>query len=726
MKRLNYFSTGTFSFIIAFFFFTSFSFSQTEEQRKILRDFAQRKSVEYHQKKREADSLARLYNIPIRGETPDGSVYELQYFEHGMPVYYITNNLNAAKTVSTDKVWPGGGAGLNLTGQGEILGIWDGGKVKTSHQELSGRVTQKDNPSSLSDHATHVAGTMIASGVDLQAKGMAFEANLHAYDWNNDISEMATEANNGLLVSNHSYGRKAGWRLDDWTIPGVNIWYWWGDTAISQVEDYKFGFYNSKAASYDSIAFNAPNYLIIKSAGNDRNENHNGGHYIWVNGNWVWSNAQRDTNGGNDGYDCIPTFGVAKNILTVGAVDDIPNGYTQPADVVMTTFSGWGPTDDGRIKPDIVANGKMLHSCISTTNLSYYSYSGTSMAAPNVSGSIALLIQHYKNTHATILRSATMKALVTHSADEAGPADGPDYMYGWGLMNTEKAAQIITDDMNDGHGTHIRELTLNENQTMELRIWPNGIDPLKVTLVWTDPAGTPPGNWLNSPDKMLVNDLNFKVIDNSGGAVFYPYTLNPANPNAPANTGINSRDNVEQVVLTPVGQCPRYTVKITHSGPLTNHSQDFSLIITGNQTNIIYVKWDALGANNGTSWADAYTNLHDAITIAPIGFDIWVAEGTYAPTGNGTGRDRHFQLKNCVEIFGGFGGTENPNIFDLYQRNLSLNETILTGENDRYNVVFNNGINESAVLDGFTITGGRADDNITVGAVCVTIQVTQE
>ena len=718
--NLNCFFKGVLSFLITFFFLTSITFSQTEEQQKILRDFAEHKSVEYYHKKREADSLAKLYGIAIRGETPGGAIYELQYFENGHPVYYITNNLNAAKTVSTDKVWPGGGAGLNLTGQGEILGIWDEGKVKTTHQELTGRVTQVDNPSSLNNHSTHVAGTMIASGIDLLAKGMAYEANLHAFDWNNDISEMATEANGSLLVSNHSYGLLAGWEWGDWATPGTEKWHWFGNPAISPVEDYAFGFYDSKASSYDSIAFNAPKYLIVKSAGNDRDNNPGLQpiiHYVWNNGQWVLSNNIRDKDGGNDGYDCIPTNGVAKNILTIGAVNDIPNGYTQPADVIMTSFSGWGPTDDGRIKPDLVADGRLLYSCISSTNTSYDNYSGTSMATPNVSGSIALLNQHYKNTHGNaILRSATIKALVIHSADEAGPDDGPDYMFGWGLMNTEKAAQIITDDSNDGQGTHIRELTLHDNQTIELRIWPNGIDPLKVTLVWTDPAGTPPANWLNSANKMLVNDLNLTIIDNLSSAVFHPYRLDPANPNNPATNAQNSLDNVEQVVFTPVGQCPRYTVKITHLGALANNHQEFSLIISGNQSNTIYVKWDAIGLNNGTSWANAYADLHNAITMTPAGWDIWVAKGTYSPTGNGIGRSRHFKLKDCVEIYGGFEGTENPNIFDLYERNLLTNETILDGENDRYNVFNNAGIDETALLDGFTITRGRADDVVMDGA----------
>ena len=119
---------------------------------------------------------------------------------------------------------------------------------------------------------------------------------------------------------------------------------------MSTVEDYKFGFYDSYAQSWDQIAYAAPYYLICKSAGNDRGESWSGTHYLP--GDNRPYNVTRDADGGPTGYDCISFIGNAKNILTVGAVDAIPSGYSSPTDVVMSTFSGWGPTDDGRIKPD--------------------------------------------------------------------------------------------------------------------------------------------------------------------------------------------------------------------------------------------------------------------------------------------------------------------------------------------------------------------------------------
>jgi len=126
---------------------------------------------------------------------------------------------------------------------------------------------------------------------------------------------------------------------------------------------------------------------------------------------------------------------------------------------------------------------------------------------------------------------------------------------------------------------------------------------------------------------------------------------------------------------------------------------------------IIYVKWNATGANNGASWTDAYTNLQSAIGTAISGESIWVAKGTYKPT-TGTDQTVSFLLKNGVKIYGGFVGTETS----LSQRKPAVNITILSGDigtvgysgDNSYNVVKGNYSNNTAVLDGFKITGGLA------------------
>ncbi len=129
-------------------------------------------------------------------------------FPSGEPIYYATDNAEGAITTRTDKVHTGGGAGLNLNGEGMIAGIWDGGRVRETHQLIGGRSTQVDGTTGISNHSTHVAGTMIGTGSvnSGNAKGMAPMASLVAYSFNNDESEMTAAAAAGLLVSNHSYG----------------------------------------------------------------------------------------------------------------------------------------------------------------------------------------------------------------------------------------------------------------------------------------------------------------------------------------------------------------------------------------------------------------------------------------------------------------------------------------------------------------------------------------
>lgn len=534
-------------------------------------------SLEYALKIRE--NALNNYPYPFRIEEADGSVREVQGLdERGQLWVYGTSNLNAAKTVSTDKVWPGGGAGLSLTGSGITLAIWDGGKVRTTHQEFGGRVTQMDGATSLSQHATHVSGTMIAAGVDANAKGMSYQATLKSYDWNLDVNEMSKEAASGLLISNHSYKYLSGWEGQ----------YWYGNVNISEIEDYKFGFYDYTSRQMDLICNAAPYYLPVFASSNDRGNTSPGGvGYYWNGSSWVWSNTYRPPDGP---YDCIPSFCGIKNGLTIGNVYDIPGGYTNPGDVVLYSSSSCGPTDDGRIKPDLVANGTSLYSTNSTGDDQYTSMSGTSMACPNTSGSLGLLQQHSYNLTGKYLKSATLKALVIATADEAGSWTGPDYEFGWGLLNTKKAAQALSDN---GISTWVKELTLAQLDTFRLQVYSDGTEPLAVTIAWNDPAGVNPSISLDPTDLMLVNDLDLRIYQ--GNNTWYPYVLNPAVPTAAATTGDNFRDNVEKVFIASPS-AGVYTIEISHKGNLSGGFQDFGLVVTGIQNNAPL----AFEANPGT------------------------------------------------------------------------------------------------------------------------------
>jgi hypothetical protein len=187
--------------------------------------------------RQQAGAFARRAGIPMRRVLPGGRVLELQRIAPGnRPVFYVTNNIVAADTVSTDEVWPGGSGGLSLNGSGMTMAEWDGGAVYADHFDLAGRVIQVDGATQISGHSTHVAGTLIGSGdLLIDTRGMAYAGNLKAYDWNSDTAEMATAAAAGQLVSNHSYGVAAGW-LYMGDLPPDN-WWWIGGPEPSDLED---------------------------------------------------------------------------------------------------------------------------------------------------------------------------------------------------------------------------------------------------------------------------------------------------------------------------------------------------------------------------------------------------------------------------------------------------------------------------------------------------------
>lgn len=515
----------------------------------------------------------------------DGSIMALvDVSDSGVPIYIQSDNAEVATSIGVDELRNGGSLGLNLEGSGIVVGLWDEGKVRNDHIEYVGRVTQMDAPSEFNFHASHVLGTMIATGINPSAKGMAPKATALAFDFFNDVSEMTSQVKpdqSSLLLSNHSYGTVSGWSKDGGT------WKWFGDASLSKTKDWKFGFYNTTSGFYDDIAYNAPYYLIVKSAGNDNADVGDG-------------SKPPDC----DPFDCIPTNGVAKNILTVGAVKKLVGAYTGPSDVEITNFSSFGPADDGRIKPDIVTPGQAVFSTSSNSTSDYETLSGTSMSSPAATGTLALLQELYKNLNAgNYMKSATLKALAIHTAREAGPNNGPDYMYGWGLLDAESAAKTLIEK--DDQNIFVEELSLNNGEEYELTLQPKENTKITATLVWTDPAGQvlPPS--LNPTTKMLKNDLDLSLVDD-GGTKQFPWKLDPSNPALAATKGDNILDNVEKLEFD--NPEPRnYKLKVSHKGTLVNGKQDFSLIITYSSVVDPRVSYYWIGNtgnwNNGTNWS---------------------------------------------------------------------------------------------------------------------------
>ena len=150
-------------------------------------------------------------------------------------------------------------------------------------------------------------------------------------------------------------------------------------------------------------------------------------------------------------------------------------------------------------------------------------------------------------------------------------------MFGWGLVNAEEAGRLINFD---GFGNNvIDEQVLSNGSTYTRDINSDGNSPIKVTICWTDPAGTPvSANYLNNRTPMLVNDLDLKITN---GATYYPWKLDPENPaNAATNSGENNVDNVEQVYIE-LPSAGTYTIEVSHDGSLTGGSQAFSIIVSG-------------------------------------------------------------------------------------------------------------------------------------------------
>jgi Subtilase family/GEVED domain/Secretion system C-terminal sorting domain len=539
--------------------------------------------VDYQQRQEKIKALSAQHNWPLYSQNAAGGVMILaDVSQTGQPIYEATDaNITASATTRASALYMGGVLGLNLSGSDvslrDRIAIWDGGKILDTHSELNGRLRQLDVSATLSAHATHVSGTMIAAGLNPRVRGMANAASLIAYDFTNDVAEMNTESSR-LLISNHSYGVVSGWRYNA-DRPGTNTnlkWEWYGDTTVNDKQDYKYGFYDSKSRELDRMAMAAPYYLMVKSAGNDRNSSGpTGGAPYFFAASTRTSTTPRDP---QTDYDLIGTYGTAKNILTVGAINGLPNGANVIADAQISSFSSWGPTDDGRIKPDIVGMGVNLFSLNSTNDNSYTTMSGTSMSSPNVSGSLILLQELYQIQNKAFMRAATLKGLVLHTADDAGRV-GPDYIFGWGVMNTQKAAEAI---LNRNNSFQISEKTLNTNETYTQQITASGYGPLAVTICWTDPeavATVTNAAGFNNRTPKLVNDLDIRISD--GTTQFFPWLLDPEKPAALATQGDNFRDNSEQILIANAVPGRTYTITIKHKGTLTNTKQDYSLIISG-------------------------------------------------------------------------------------------------------------------------------------------------
>ncbi len=552
----------------------------------VRRQWVEQLGEQSRQKKAAAWAIAKAQGWEPKGDI-NGKSFELMAIENGCVYVYETCNANAGISIAVDKIrntFPYDVNGVDLT-----IGLWDAGAPRPTHQEFGGRITVKDGAST-HYHSTHVGGTIAAAGVNSSAIGMATSVLVDSYEWTNDTAEMTSRAMtyqdepNTIQVSNHSYAYTAGW--DYGTTPPR----WYG--AWGYRESHYFGLYDSMASGWDQLCYSAPYYLPFKGAGNDRadpapDEGETFEYFKFPR----WRTKTYDSftdpcadGWDNGGFDTIGSPGSAKNIIIVGSVNDaVTGGVRDITKATMTTYSVWGPTDDGRIKPDVVTNGAAVYSTSSAGDTSYVTYSGTSMATPSAAGMALLLTDLYGQLFpGDAMRASTIKALIIHTADGLGNA-GPDYKFGWGLINAQAAANQIIDHYDFPDANKIDEGLLDDvNAVAAYTFEWNGNSPIRATICWTDPAAAAITT-LDNTSPRLINDLDLRITDPCG-TVAYPYILNPASPNNLATTGDNIRDNIEQVLISSPTVPGQYTVQITYKGTLTNDQQYYSLILSGQKT----------------------------------------------------------------------------------------------------------------------------------------------
>ena len=379
--------------------------------------------------------------------------------------------------------------GRGLTGKGIRIGIWDGNVG--DHVDYGSRVHRCEFEQSITGtgaHGMHTTGTIVGSGLlNPRTQGMAPEAQIWTYNF--------TVVSNGKPIPQKMY---EAYMAEDISLTSNSY-----GLKIKNIcgRDELFNYTLMGNSNVDYLSCNIPTLTHVYAAGNDQ-------------------------------YACQRPFShsgnYSKNIISVGALD---------AFGTITDFSSFGPLLDGRIYPIVSAYGYAVLSTVDGQR--YERMNGTSMACPTVTGHLALLTQRWKQLHGGALpTNYFLKALIANTADDAGNL-GPDYKYGFGILNAEAAVTVI-----EGRTYELAQLTTDtQKRDLTLQV-PNGVQELRVMLCWNDPVARKEYLTGESP---LVNDLDLSVT--SGGTTHLPLTLDFKHPSALAQEAVNKVDNIEQVII---------------------------------------------------------------------------------------------------------------------------------------------------------------------------------
>ncbi len=508
----------------------------------------------------------------------------VEYVQPAMGPDQLLNNkstVNARSNVLRSLL-PGG---RGLDGSGVVVGIGDDSNPM-NHIDFSERVINR-NPITGGAHGLHVMGITGGAGIiEEKYTGFAPKTTIISQALSNIlVYTPAYVTDHHMVISNNSYGNVTNDCLN-------------------------FGYYQLASRVMDQQATTYPSLSIVFAAGNSGLVNC--GVYP----------ASYGT--------VLSDFQSAKNVIDVGAATE--NDSIAPS-------SSRGPVKDGRIKPELVAQGRRV---VSAWSNNIYSFnSGTSMAAPAVSGGLALLYQRYRQLNAGAdPKNALMKTLLLNGATDVGNP-GPDYTYGFGWMNLLRSVQMLE---NGQWFTNTVAPAATNTHTITLPASPAGRQ-LKVMLYWNDSAASV------LAAHALVNDLDLEVVDPSLNTVL-PQVLDtiPANVRNNSVPGVDRINNIEQVVINNPVAGGTYTVKVKGTTIPSAVAQEYFVawdLIPDSTTltypiggeriksgDSLYISWDAWGApgntfkleyslNNGGSWTVINNNIPDSVRqwnwFAPAG-----------------------------------------------------------------------------------------------------------